>query len=209
MTTTVLAIGAHPDDIELGCGGVMWRHAQAGLRTVMLVMTNGLMGPGAVEMRQQEARAAAEVLHAEIVFGGLQDGSLDASVDAVNIIERVLDDVQPLVIYTHAVDDTHQDHRNTAAAVLSAARNYASLLHYQSPSTKHFDPTIFAGLDQVDLDRKIMALEAHTSQVANSKRVDLEAITASAKYWGNKARTTLAEPFVPDRVLFHNNPWMQ
>lgn len=206
---SILAVGAHPDDIELGCGAIMWRHAHAGMKTVMLVMTNGLMGPGAVDMRQAEAKAAADVLGAEIRFGGLQDGKLDSGPEAVQIIEAVLEEFQPLVIYTHAADDTHQDHRNTCAAVLSAARNFPTIVHFQSPSTRTFNPTAFAAIRQEDLDRKIMALQAHESQVANSRRVDLDAIAAGARYWGNKGRTHLAEPFEVDRILFQDNPWME
>jgi LmbE family N-acetylglucosaminyl deacetylase len=172
----------------------------------MVALSDGLMGPGHVEVRRDEAQAAADVLDCELHLLGLTDGNLAANAETVQPIEAILNDIRPDIIYTHAEDDSHQDHRATASAVISAARNYTTILHYQSPSTRKYHPQLFVGLEQQDLDQKIAALSAHASQVETSARVDIDAVRAAAAYWGTQARTPLAEPFEITRALFGFNP---
>src|SRR4029453_3541843 len=71
----VLAIGAHPDDIELGCGASLLAHSAAGDRVTMLVLTGGENGPGTGN-RHAEQRAAATTLGASLRWGGLVDCTL-------------------------------------------------------------------------------------------------------------------------------------
>lgn len=199
--TRVLAIGAHPDDIELGCGGTLARHVAAGDDVLMLVLTDGQSGPGEVSGRRVEARAAAEVLGADISFGGLMDGSVDPGSETVQLIERAIVELSPSVVYTHGEDDSHQDHRHACAATLSAARNISTVLHYQSPSARNFHPTLFVAIGEQALELKLTALECHSSQVENSARVDFSLLEAQARYWGAQARTKYAEGFVAARAL--------
>jgi LmbE family N-acetylglucosaminyl deacetylase len=169
---------------------------------VILTMTDGLNGPGAVDLRRSEAAAAAESLDCELRLLGLSDGELVANAATIGPIEQVINEIKPDIIYTHAEDDSHQDHRATASAVLAAGRNSTTILHFQAPSARKFFPQLFVGLEQEDLDRKVEALKMHSSQVSNSARVDLSAVAASASYWGSQARTELAEPFEVTRALF-------
>ena len=67
---SVLAIGAHPDDIELGCGGTIARHVAVGDQVAMLVVTRGEVGPGEVLQRVEEQRRAAEVLGVSTLLWG-------------------------------------------------------------------------------------------------------------------------------------------
>lgn len=191
----VLAIGAHPDDIELGCGGAIARHVAVGHDVTMLVMTNGLSGPGDVDGRVSEAQRAAELIGARIEFGGLHDGAVDSSRETVQIIEKFVTEIQPSAVYTHGPSDTHQDHRNVSAATVSAARSVATLLYYQSPSAQVFHPNFFVALDDAALQVKMEALNCHSSQVESSTRVDFDALEASARYWGLQVRTRYAESF--------------
>lgn len=198
-----MAIGAHPDDIELGCGGTLTRHVAAGDEVTMLVMTNGQSGPGNVEGRLEEARSAAEVLGAQIIFGGLYDGEVAPSRETVGIVETVITAKSPTIIYTHGEDDSHQDHRNVCQATLSAARNVATVLHYQSPSARRFHPQFFVALDDEAIHVKLEALNRHSSQVENSARVSFDALDAAARYWGVQARTRYAEAFETSRALLN------
>ena len=70
----VLAIGAHPDDVELGCGGALARHVAAGDEVTMLVMTPGEMGPQGLTSRVREQEAAAAVLGVHLIWGPFSDG---------------------------------------------------------------------------------------------------------------------------------------
>lgn len=191
----VLAIGAHPDDIELGCGGTLVRHAAVGHEVVMLVVTDGQNGPGDVSKRIKEAEAAAAIIGARVVFGGSQDGQVTAGSDTVKIIEKEIAALSPSIIYTHGDSDSHQDHRNVCAATISAARNSATLLHYQAPSALDFRPNFFVSLDDESIQIKLEALNQHSTQVESSSRVSFDALDAAARYWGLQARTRYAEAF--------------
>jgi LmbE family N-acetylglucosaminyl deacetylase len=204
----VLAVGAHPDDVELGCGATLLAHTAAGDVVTMLVMTGGENGPGddaAVVGRRAEQEQAARTLGAQLLWGGLRDCSLTADATTVAIVERALKETDADVVYVHAPDDSHQDHRATAAATLSAARRLSRVLHYQSPSTLTFSPTTFVDVTAY-LSGKLAALGAHASQVEMSAMVEPDAVVASARHWGAQARIGYAEAFAPTRMVLDLAP---
>jgi LmbE family N-acetylglucosaminyl deacetylase len=85
----VLAIGAHPDDIELGCGAALLAHRRAGHEVTMLVMTAGL-GPAERRARPEEQEEAAALLRAGLVWGGFEDGRIPADGPAVQSLSESL-----------------------------------------------------------------------------------------------------------------------
>ena len=205
---SVLAIGAHPDDIELGCGGALLAHVAAGDSVTMLVMTGGENGPGddtQVAGRRAEQQSAARLIGATLVWGGLRDCEVVADSATVRRIEQVLQETAADLVYVHAPDDSHQDHRAVAAATLGAARRLPRVLHYQSPSTLTFTPTVFVDVT-AQLSGKLAALAAHASQVERSAMVEPDAIVASARHWGAQARIGYAEAFQPTRVVLDLSP---
>ena len=201
MMRSVLAVGAHPDDIELGCGGTLAAHREAGDSVTMLVITGGQNGPGATAGRRREAEAAARSLDCLLMWGNLLDCAVGADAATIALIERALSETGADVVYVHAPDDSHQDHRAVAAATVSAARHGRRILHYRSPSTTRFEPTLFVDIS-AHLDRKIDALSCHGSQVENSAMVDPEVVAASARHFGAQARVRYAEAFVPGRFVW-------
>jgi LmbE family N-acetylglucosaminyl deacetylase len=199
----VLAIGAHPDDIELGCGATLLAHHAAGDVVTMLVMTggeNGPVGSGSVGSRRHEQEEAARILGARLVWGGLVDCAVSSDSATVAVIERVIRETDAELVYVHASDDSHQDHRAVAAATLSAARRLSRVMHYQSPSTLTFTPTVFVDVT-MQLSGKLAALNAHASQVEQSAMVEPDAVVASARHWGSQARIGYAEAFAPTRLV--------
>lgn len=196
----VVAIGAHPDDIEIGCGGTLALHAHQGDSITMLVMTTGERG-STRGIRMAEQERASAILEAQLVWGGFEDGALPDDLPAIELIDQVLADVSPDVIYTHANVDTHQDHRATAIATLAAARRHHRILHYSSPTTVGFAPTVFVDVAGF-VERKLEALGAHASQLAKNGLVDAEAIAADARIRGFQARVKYAEAFEPARFLW-------
>jgi LmbE family N-acetylglucosaminyl deacetylase len=199
----VLAIGAHPDDIELGCGGALLAHVAAGDSVTMLVMTGGENGPGndaQVSGRRAEQQHAARLIGATLVWGGLRDCEVVADAAAVRRVEQVLEATAADLVYVHAPDDSHQDHRAVAAATLGAARRLPRVLHYQSPSTLTFTPTVYVDVT-AHLTGKLAALGAHASQVERSAMVEPDAVVASARHWGAQARIGYAEAFLPTRMV--------
>jgi LmbE family N-acetylglucosaminyl deacetylase len=196
-----LAVGAHPDDLELACGGTLAAHVAAGDDVHMLVVTGGQSGPGAFEDRIQEAEMAAEVLGATLHWGGLVDCAVFADKNTIAVIEKIIRSVRPDVIYVHHPQDTHQDHRAVAAATLSAGRRHPRIVHYQSPSTTGFLPTVFVDVSD-HLDTKMAALDCHRSQVEQSAMVEPDVVVASARHYGAMARITFAEAFSATRFVW-------
>ncbi len=197
----VLAIGAHPDDIELGCAGALLRHVAAGDEVTMLVMTPGESGPQGLTSRVREQEAAAAVIGASLIWGTYSDGLIPTGREAVRLVDDAVAAVRADVIYAHAPSDTHQDHVATSQAALAAGRRLARVLFYQSPSTTSFDPTVFVEVDGT-LSGKLAALQAHWSQVMQCPMVDLDAVQVSARYWGTRAKVGYAEAFESPRFVW-------
>jgi LmbE family N-acetylglucosaminyl deacetylase len=197
----VLAIGAHPDDIELGCGGTLLRHRSSGDDVVLLVMTTGERGPQDSMSRVLEQQRAARLLGADLQWGGFDDGAVDGGTAGTQVVEQVLRWFRPDVVYTHSVQDTHQDHRATAQATLSATRRHCRVLHYRSPSTLNFCPQVFVDIDGL-VEAKLELIRAHGSQVAGSSMIDLDVVEAEARCQGFQARVRAAEGFTTERFLW-------
>jgi LmbE family N-acetylglucosaminyl deacetylase len=198
--TSVLAIGSHPDDVELGCGATMLAHRAMGHRTAVLVMTAGEQSRGGSEPRRREQEASARTLGAELFWGGFIDCEVPADRRAIDRIEEIISAVAPDLVYVHAPDDAHQDHRTISAAAVSAARRQCRILFYATPSTLRFEPTVFVDVEQY-LGGKLSALACHESQVY-TESIWLDAVAASARHWGAIARIGMAEAFVPVRFVW-------
>ncbi|WP_441250768.1 PIG-L deacetylase family protein [Kitasatospora sp. McL0602] len=197
----VLAVGAHPDDIELGCGATLRAHVAAGDRVVMLVLSNGAGGPGDVLAREEEQRQASERLGAELRWGASDDRAITDGFETVHVVESVLNDIKADIVYTHFPDDSHQDHRATSRAVVSAARNIEQVLLFEGPSSQNFQPHVYSNITGFTED-KLEALRAHGSQVEGSRKVDPDAVAALARVRGFQAGVPEAEGFVARRFVF-------
>lgn len=199
----ILALGAHPDDIEVGCGGTLLHYADQGRRIFLMIMTEGELG-GEAQVRAAEQGDAGKILGAEkIYWGGYPDTAIPNDRGLVQKIERVVQEVNPHMIFVHFPDDTHQDHRHLAMSTVSATRYTKNVLFYEGPTTQQFSPTVFVDIGEV-LDRKIRALQAHASQVnkTNVEGLSIVDVTASAAHFrGVQGRVKSAEGFVPLRLF--------
>lgn len=200
---SVLAIGAHPDDIELGCGGTLARHVAAGDRVTMLVVTKGEVGPGHTADRVSEQTKAAAVLGVdELIWGsGIPDCEVSLhELELVHLIESVIRQASASVVYTHSTEDSHQDHRAVALCTMGAARKVPTVLSYGAPSVLQFAPTNFVDISD-SLDKKIQSLLCHETQVEASEMVSASRVRSSAEYHGHMCRRPFAEPFVAVRSV--------
>lgn len=199
---TVLAIGAHPDDIELGCGGAIARHVASGDDVTMLIITKGEAGPGEVARRIHEQEEAAAVLGVNrLLWGGLPDGRVsNHELELVRVIEQAIAEVGATLIYSHNNADSHQDHRAVAEATWGAARKVGCVLCYDSPSSNSFNPSVFVDITS-SLDKKIASLNAHASQTASSSMASVNLVRTQAGYRGFQARVEAAEAFMPYRLV--------
>jgi LmbE family N-acetylglucosaminyl deacetylase len=165
------------------------------------VMTTGEQGPQAARSRVREQEDAARILGAELHWGGFPDGAVPDSREAIQAVERVIEDCGAGLIYCPSPEDTHQDHRATASVVLSAGRRCSRILTYESPTSVNFGPQLFVDIDEFTED-KLRAIRAHTSQVLKNHLVDLEATLAMARYRGFQARIRHAEAFEAQRFVW-------
>jgi LmbE family N-acetylglucosaminyl deacetylase len=202
----VLAVGPHPDDIEIGCGGTLIKYAQKGHHVYLLVITRGEMG-GKGDTRYEEQVRAAEIIGARDVFwGDFRDTELlDKGNKIIHTVERFIHSIKPDFIFVNFLDDTHQDHRAVNRAVLSATRYVKNVLFYEVPTTNNFTPNVFVDISSV-LDKKVAALKAHASQITKTNIENLTIIDiakSSAHFRGVQGRIALAEGFVSERLFIN------
>lgn len=200
---TVLAIGAHPDDIEFGCGATMLRLREEGARTYGLVLTGGEQGhDGKSKVRIEEATSAARVMAlSDIAVHDFPDTSLHEHKAEIRVtIEQALARWRPDIIFTHNAHDVHTDHRTVFDATREAARGAFSILCYENPNTPPaFHPGYFFDVGN-HIEDKIAALACHKTQMGKSYATP-GVVRAMAGFRGTQARVPLAEGFEVMRVL--------
>ena len=201
----ILAIGAHPDDVEFGCGGTLIKYARQGHDVSLLVMTDG-GGGGDGRIRRQQQQAAGDILGVSRLFWGeYPDTAIPLDRESIQRVERVILDVRPDFIFVHSQDDTHQDHRHLSVATITATRYTRNVLFYEGPTTQNFSPNVFVDIDGVLRD-KIAALQAHKSQVTKTNIEGmniLDIVQSSAHFRGIQGRVRNAEAFVPLRLFIN------
>jgi len=189
----VLAVGAHPDDVEIGVGGTLARHVAEGHDVTILTLSGGEQG-GIPAERADESRRSAEILGCRLVHTDLTDTSVSEGAETIATIKRVIDEIHPQTVYTHTSRDVHQDHRNVHSATLVAARGIPRVYCYQAPSTTvEFHPTRYVAIDEY-LDRKLEAIAAFGSQTAVRAYLDPELLRATARYWARFTTSRYVEP---------------
>ncbi len=202
----ILAIGAHPDDIEFGCGGTLIKYAQKGYNVFLMILTLGQMGGGEGKIREKEQLASCEILKSKkVFFGKYTDTKLPLDQSVIDDIEKVLKIVKPAFIFVNYFDDTHQDHRHLAQATLSATRYIRNVLFYEGPTTQNFIPNVFVDIERT-LKDKIATLQAHNSQVLRTNIEGLpitEMAKSSANFRGTQGRVKYAEGFISVRLFIN------
>ena len=191
---TVLAIGAHPDDVEIGAAGALLAHRAAGDTVAILTLSRGARGGDQLE-RARESQRAADIIGARLFLGDLEDTRIAEGDPTISVIDGVVAEVQPTIVYTHSAHDVHQDHRNTHRAAMVACRRVGRVYCFQSPSaTIEYRPTYFVITDD-HVDGKLQAIGAFGSQTGVRDYLAPDLITATARYWSRYGGGSYAEPF--------------
>lgn len=184
----VLAIGAHPDDVELGCGGLVSKN-----ESYILLLTEGECGG---EGRASEALASSEILGATLYQWLFGDTKLVAP-EIIPVIESTIETLSPDMILTMDSLDNHQDHREVAAATLVAIRRYHGIvLSYAGPSNPQFVPNWFEPLTDSAMEKKLQALRCHKSQL-NKSYLNEDYVLSLARHWAITTHSVFkyAEPY--------------
>ncbi|MFO7636110.1 MAG: PIG-L deacetylase family protein [Clostridia bacterium] len=220
----ILAVGCHPDDLEIGCGGTLAKYAGLGHEVFMCHIANGSMGHAVIQpgelvgIRSEEAREAGLVLGAKEVHG-LEVEDLRVDSGDLGTVGKVIDlirETRPDLIITHSPEDYMRDHRETSRIVFDASFS-ASIPHCRPKTPVHapivpvYHMDTIAGIDfqpeeYVDItgtiETKLRALDKHQSQIRwlmDHDNVDfLDFVRTMSRFRGFQCGTTYAEGF---RVL--------
>lgn len=181
----ILMIGAHPDDIELGCAGFTIRAQNNGHNVTWLVMTTGDYKPEDRETRIAEQNSVLKIIGMGLKLEQCQlaDNRLHEELKGmIEIIERSIQKNGIDAIFTHSKNDTHHDHRAVYQASYEAGRNIDNILSYEEIISNNFRPQLFVDITEY-IDIKINIVECHKSQRGKVSLQD-EAIESLAYHRG-------------------------
>lgn len=202
-TKSVLAIGAHPDDLELGCGGTLAKLAASGTSITALVLSNGSSGADSDFDRAKETREALQFLGVHhVVQYSFPDTRLHEHLnDLIAVIEDHVREAAPQRVYTMFAEDRHQDHRAVYQAAAVACRRVPQVLAYETPSSyPNFVPTAFEAIEDF-VEKKVTALKMHASQ-GSRLYMHEEKIRSAAHFRGVQVELGQAEGFIPYKLVF-------
>lgn len=224
--TDILAIFAHPDDVELAVGGTLLKMKQLGYRTGALDVTRGEMGTrGTVEGRANEAEDAARILKLDVRENlGLPDGHVFITdTERVELV-RALRRLKPKVLLTHQQEDSHPDHDHIATLVRECSRLAAMRKYDPDTAADRVEPPIVAHslfsrrivpsfiVDISDhLSEKMDAIRAHRSQFYDPDSTEpetmltgrefLDRLEGRSRYFGSMIGVAAGEPFYVREAL--------
>ncbi len=199
----ILTVGAHPDDVELGCGGTLAKYAQNGVDVFVLVLTKGelLSVKKGADRTEESVRALSILGVKDISFCDFPDTRVYEKLhEAISCIESFCKKYNPQRVYTISQKDRHQDHWTTNLATMAACKDIPQLLGYETPSTlPSFSPVLFEDITSL-LEAKVEALGNHGSQ-KEKLYMQRDAITIRAKFRGLQINAEAAEAFEAYRFL--------
>jgi N-acetylglucosamine malate deacetylase 1 len=211
----VLAVAAHPDDVELLCAGTLALANRAGHEVWVAHMTVGDKGgqrppEELARIRGEEAERAAELIGARTLGGVCGDLELYVCDDHRARIREILEEVHPDVVLTHAINDYHPDHRITSRLVAGEMEamglERTSLLYMDSVGGVDFVPELYSDITETVEVKKEM-LRCHASQLewmASYRHTDIEYLIEWLGRWrGLECGTRYAEGFRPDARFAH------
>lgn len=199
----ILAIGAHFDDIELGCGGALAKHVAEGDIVYAYVATkSGFTDHNNIEIRsnsvaEKEGDNAMKVLGVELIKGDFETLHIEF-IDKLNLeILKIVENKKINMVYSHWMDDIHHDHQAVAKASLHSCRHVPRQLMYRS--NWYHSSSDFKGNFYIDIsnywDTKKRSIGSHSSEMNRTGQKWIEFFSNEAKNAGQKIGVEKAEVF--------------
>jgi bacillithiol biosynthesis deacetylase BshB1 len=228
MKLDILAFGAHPDDVELGAGGILATHAKAGKKVGIVDLTRGEMGTrGTPELRDEEAKEAAKILGCAVRHNlGMVDGQVSFDHESQLKVAAMVRRYQPEIVLMNAPTDRHPDHGRASTLVEEAC--FLSGLHkielsnedghlmapwrpkqmYKYLQFYNLEPQLVVDIS-AGFEEKMASILAHKSQFYDPNSTEpqtviasegfLESVKARAQDWGRIIGAAYAEPLIAVR----------
>lgn len=233
MKTDILAFGAHPDDVELGCGGTVAKLISEGKTCVIVDLTRGELGTrGTDEIRHEEATESAKILGVSARENlGMKDGFLVNSEEYQLSIVKMIRKYRPEIVLANAIDDRHPDHAKAAKLVsdscfLSGLRKIETNIDGENQDVwrpkqifhyiqwKDIKPEFVIDISE-HLDKKLEACMAFKTQFYDPKSTEpetpitskdfYESLTYRAQDLGRLSGVTYAEGFTSEKLMALKN----
>jgi LmbE family N-acetylglucosaminyl deacetylase len=192
---TILAIGAHPDDIEIGCGATLAKHKAQGDIIHGLILTGGGQH-GNPLIRESEVRRAASIVGIKsLSFADLEDTYIFENLrSTILAIEALVEQTNPDMVYSHSEHDRHQDHLGAFLATRVACRRISQVLLYETPSIlPTFSPQVFVNIENT-IEKKLDAIRVYASQ-SSSYYMECDLVEGLAKVRGYSQNVRFCEAF--------------
>ncbi len=205
----VLAVGAHYDDLELGCSGTLAKHVKNGDKVVMAVLTDsGFSRTDGTLIRspktaREEGVRAAEIIGAELVSLNYKTFNVPFDDELSIRIIKLIEEHEIDTIYSHWIHDLHRDHQAAGRCTLMAGRHVPRFLMYRSnyyDTDKQFAGNFYSDVSEV-IETKIAAIKAHKSEMERIKYSWLDFIIKQDANAGMKINVNYAECFEVIRYL--------
>jgi LmbE family N-acetylglucosaminyl deacetylase len=202
----VLAIGAHPDDIELGCGGSLVRFQQAGSK-IHVAVFSGCHDetPAEPSLRSREFRASMREIGVDkpLLFDFPNRQLPEHRFEIMAEMEKLQTDLAPDLVFVPFLEDPHQDHETVARAAIRTFRRRETVLQYEilRYGSHTFTPSLFIDVTGT-LDRKIAALRRYESQFRRRPYFDEESFRSLARTRGAQSGYAYAEGFVVYKLFW-------
>lgn len=200
-TKTVLAFGAHPDDLEIGMGGTIAKLAELGydLKLVVATLPN-FVKTDTKEERRSESTRSAKILGCQAPdLLDIPPEELTFGRNFVTKIDGIVQKFQPEVVFTQWIGDSHQDHQALTRAVIAACRDQNDVFMYETTIPGGITESAFRAQLFVDItntiDVKRKALECFKSQMIRCGHLWIPAVVGRCSYRGYQINVTYAEAF--------------
>ena len=186
----VLAIGAHPDDAEVGVGGLLAAHAAAGDDVIILTLSKGRRD-GGVRRAFEEANAAGAVIGAIVLF----EEDIEGADQVHERVERAVAELKPTIVYVHSRHDSRIDHRTVHEATIMATESVNTVACYHgSHGTVKFSPDRFVPIDGFGEAKLEMLAKFAANDTDRPSYLSPDFVVGSARYWSQFGIGRFCEP---------------
>lgn len=205
----ILAIGAHFDDLDLGCSGTLIKHARQGDNVTMLVITDSAYRSPkgevvrSAEVARKEGEEAAALVGAHLISMGYKTFEVPFDEQLTRTLFGLIDELKIDTIYSHWTGDLHRDHQWSGRSVLMAGRHVPRFLMYRSnyyDSDGHFRGNYYIDISPY-IEEKIEVIKCHKSELERVRYQWIEFFTHQNRNDGMKIGCEYAECFEVVRFL--------